>query len=1486
MAGPREGAGPGQAAREQARLGVRGWVRGAGARTAAGARKATPYGILAFLTASALAPVAAPSLGGGPEFTAALNQLGGMGGNYLAEVMTQTAERMRQQGGEGPAGAITEQEWRDALAEALTPRLEATDEAAAELRGEVGRILQAVDAVAVALGDAAQSSDEVREWLAGAVRELASDVRELHWMQGSLSSALAGIQLELAEQSTRQRQQIDLTRRSLVTVTAMRAELLDSLSAAVRSAAVRPDRAEQAGRSTRSGGGGGGGGTGGAGEAGRGGDGGEAGGGGDGGEAGGGVADEEGLAEPSDPAVDDCPYPGLVSFQVEDSQWFVGREALVAEMLGRLAEQRHGTGPLVVVGVSGVGKSSVLQAGLLPAIDRGELAARGSSSWPWMLLTPGAKPLTELAGRIAAMAGVSALTTLAEIRQQPERFGALAALAARAGAPPPTGSGTESPRLVIVVDQFEEIFAAGVDEAERAAFVTALTSAAPALVVLAVRADFYPQCIRLAPLAPQLSGQQLVVGPLRVDDLRRAVLQPAARAGLRLEPGLTDLLLADLGVHPDDGYEPGSLPLLAFALRATWQRRAGDTLTIAGYRATGGIADAVAETAEGIYQALDDESRQALRSTLLRTVTINPADERVVRHPADLRDVDPAVLSRLVQARLVTVDERSVQLSHEALLHAWPRLNQWVAEGRQGLRLHQQLAQATRDWTESGEDESLLYRGARLAAAREWASGRGDLGSDEERFLLAGITLAQHELRTEQRRTRRLRQLVAVLVLLLLTAVTGATGAFLASRSEREQAAQALSRQYAAESAVVEDANLRRSMELAVLAWQASPTTEAHGALLSAQMRQHAGRLDDPGGTSSVAVSPDGRRIATGARTGEVRLWDATTHRQLHVLRAHGEFVSDLAFSPDGRYLASAAIERGLRIWDASTGRLLRTLPAGFASFAWRGDGRVLASLSIPDEGTSVVQWNPADGRELDSFVIGGTPAPSMSFSPDGRRIAIGRGDGGAGLWRMRDGRKLATLPRADGIRPGPGVVAFAPDGLLATSSSLDGQVHFWDGETGRSRGATTPASGRILTSSLAFTPDSRLLIVAGTRSTAQVWSRPEGDWAGSVFTGDGGGALHDIAFSADGRLLAGGYLERQTALWRRGTSWFTGDQTEAMIEVAFHPNGREVAVGGGDGLTEVWTPASGSSTSPVRQGAAVGGVAFAPDGTLATAADDGTIHVVRPDGRRLGVLEQEGIEFADVTFSPDGALLAATSSTPTIPQEGDDTATRYRMWVWDVPTLDHRMDVNLGTLTPFALDFTPDGEWLVLTGTEEAAGPERGAVRLWSRQSLRDQVLLTDREFSLASGDLRDAEILPDSRRLAVGGPDRTIQLWDLASGRQVDSFGTLPDVVRAIAVSPDGRRLATGVAGDGVIRLWDIPGRRLVAALRGHDDDVNGLAFSPDSQTLASVSSDGSAGLWNLRPEVAVQRICQSVSGPLLRGDWTELGVQDLESAPCTGT
>ncbi|HEX8867326.1 MAG TPA: hypothetical protein VF821_16835, partial [Lentzea sp.] len=415
---------------------------------------------------------------------------------------------------------------------------------------------------------------------------------------------------------------------------------------------------------------------------------------------------------------DDPPYQGLLSYGVDDGARFFGRDAMVARLVRLLRRQRF----LAVFGASGSGKSSLLRAGLIPALST-------ATDTAVVLMTPGRDP---------------------EV-------------------PASAGDGD----VVLVVDQFEEVFTHCPDPQRRRAFVDRIAAlvSCPAprtTVVLGIRADFYARCADLPVLAGLLAGANVPVPALTEDELRDVVTKPAGQAGLTVERALMTKILAEASG------QPGVLPLLSHALLETWRQRRGDVLSVTGYEAAGGLAGAIAGTAESLYDSFDADRRDTVRQAFVRLVAFGEGVEdtrrRVPRAELDLPGID-AVLGRLAAARLVVLGEDSVEIAHEALIRAWPRLRQWLTTDRDELRTHRQLSEAAQSWTSLDRDSGALYRGARLAVAREWAArnaGSTALTAVERAFLDASIDLADAERAAAARRSRQLRYLVAALSALLV----------------------------------------------------------------------------------------------------------------------------------------------------------------------------------------------------------------------------------------------------------------------------------------------------------------------------------------------------------------------------------------------------------------------------------------------------------------------------------------------------------------------------------------------------------------------------------------------------------------------------------------------------------------------------------------------------------------------------------------------
>jgi len=1129
--------------------------------------------------------------------------------------------------------------------------------------------------------------------------------------------------------------------------------------------------------------------------------------------------------EEEPPAPGKPPYKGLQRFDEADAELFFGREWLIAKLVGYLRVHRF---LAVIVGASGSGKSSLVRAGLVPALRHGEplidgsLPPEGSQDWTIHIITPTAHPLEMLNG---------------------------------------IWSDDDRHHRLLVIDQFEELFTLCHDEAERKMFVDHLladivpivslgeqgTRAAQiendSTVIITLRADFYAHCAQYPNLREAVAKHQEYIGPMNAEELRRAIEEPARRGGWEFEAGLVDLILRDVGD------EPGALPLLSHALLETWKRRRGHYLTLKGYAESGGVRGAIARTAENLFQKLPTEQQAIARRVFLRLTELGEGTEdtrrraallELIRRPEDTTAVQE-LLGILADARLIILEEKTVEVAHEALIHEWPRLREWLTQDREGLRLHRHLTQAAQEWDELGHDAGALYRGARLAQTNEWADANPDeLNAPEREFLLASQESAARE--GAERESQRQRELQAAQVL----AETQLQAAVHAEQLSR----LAFARELAAAANNNLDVDPERSILLALQAvsvtysidktWLPEAEVALHRAVETSRARLtlhgfHAS-------TGGVTYTPDGTRLAVQSADGMVSVYDAITGKLFFTISSHstaGVVGVSVAVSPDGTRFASSGTDGRARLWDARTGNQLLDIPAHerqIAAVAFSADGKRLATAS--EDGTAkmwdistTVNSGVATGQPLFTLFHKGFVS-GVAFRPDGKRLVTGSEDKTARIWDIESGKELWTLSgHTDAVR----AVACSADGTRLATGSNDATVKIWDALTGKL--VFTLFGHASFVVAVAFDSTGTRLVSAGEDGTAKVWDVTTGQLL-LTLAGHSSGVL-GAAFGPNGTHVATTSRDQTARVWdvspNGGREWLTLCHGDLAVDVAFSPDGNRLATASYDKTAKIWDAETGEELFTLSgHSAAIQAVIFSPDGThLATASSDGTANVWHnATGQRLLTFpiapDFGGVSTHGIAFNPDGRRLAAIDS-------GSLAA------IWDAATGEKLITLKGHSDHINRLAFSPDGAWLA------TASADRTAI-IWD--ALTGQRLLT---FSGHSGIVSGIAFSPDGTRLATTSNDGTAKVWDAATGREVFTLSGHQGPVFGVAFRPDGARLATSSV-DRTVKIWNVsPGQEYSEpiTLYGHSAAVFQVAFSPDGTRLATASRDHTARVYLLQIE-----------------------------------
>ncbi len=1150
------------------------------------------------------------------------------------------------------------------------------------------------------------------------------------------------------------------------------------------------------------------------------------------------------------------PYCGLRPFEPGDHRRFFGREALRQTLCQRVEGAVAGRLPAfqVMAGASGSGKSSLLRAGLLPA------------------LSPERWEITRVR--------VNEAEALERVRS------------ARA---------TPGKHRLLLVDPLDEAFTLLGDDA-RGELLGVLWGVSQdpergVVVLSTLRVDYLGRCaeVRLGAGGPRLdavlfaSESLLLVPGMTAEELREAIERPARQEGLQLERGLTERLVQDVE------RQPGGLPLLAHALERLWQMREGRWLKHSAYQELGGVAGALAQELDRLYLGLSEEERHQLRRLLVELVDVREgampftcqrvAKQRLLPLGEESRRAFEVALGRLVEGRVLVLgggaqgDEVFIEVAHEALLRHWWPLAEWIREDQERRRRRLELRTVAQAWhgqRASAYAEDYLLHGRRLEDAFEFQQAWPDeLDERVHQFINASRERAESQAREARRHQERLQDFARLIV---------------ADKLRKEDPTAAL-------LVLLEVREPEQH-----LAWTQAALEVLQQPIASAVLRGHRGPV------GVAAFSADGTRVVTASRDGTARVWRSDGTGPPVVLEGHGGEVLAAAFSPEGRRVVTASADRTARVWrvegeaapEVFVGHMSEVVAAAFSADGtrvvtasrdgtarvWRSDGtgvsvvlrgheQAVVAASFDSAGERVVTasrdgtarvWR-VDGRGALAVLPHPGDVRAAIFSPDGARVATASVDGAVRVWRA-DGQGEPILLQSDSGFVN--AVAFSPDGGLVASAHADGTVRLWRadgkggwmrlaGHTGEILRVAFSADGRwVLTSSrdgtarvrrsdgagepvdlmghtdevlaASFNLDGERVVTASRDGTARVWRRRGQPQALTLHRR--AGPVQALAFSPRGELLATAHADGTARVWPlRGSAEMVllkGHGAELRM-VAFSPGGERVVTASVDGTARVWR-ADGQGDPVVLQGhtGRVVAAAFSPEGErVVTASWDGTAWVRRADGSGEPVVLQGHTEFLRAAvFSPEGERVVTASD--------DGTA---RVWRADGRGEPVVLRGHMGRVVTAA--FSPGGE-RVVTASDD------GTARVWRADGTGEAVVLRGHEQAVVS-----AEFSPDGARVLTASQDKTVRVWSTDGGGEAV-------VLRGHSARFDfgGTRVVT-TAGDGTVRVWPADGNGEPLVLTGNGERVTGTAISPEGDMLAISSSDGSARVWKLGIDALRERL-----------------------------
>jgi len=1153
-----------------------------------------------------------------------------------------------------------------------------------------------------------------------------------------------------------------------------------------------------------------------------------------------------------------CPYVGLKPFQLEHSAYFYGRQQLTQKLIAELYQRSF----LALVGASGSGKSSVVQAGIMAQLQQGKQLP-GSEQWRICYFRPGEHPLTSLTQHLVSSQeqqnqlegllyqGVEGLVRW--LRSYPE------------------------PMVVLVVDQFEELFTLA-NPIERSQFLELLLGAINyardrVKLIITLRVDFMTHCLDFSELATLLQQASFFVPPnLSEQDYRNVIIKPAESVGLQVESRLVEVLLQEIGTAT------GKLPLLEFVLEQLWEYRQQGTLTLEAYQQQiGGLEGALEKKANAVYENLDPHARDCAQWIFLALTQVgeNIADTSrqiskqdliVGKYPQALVE---RTLQELVKANLVVVDsemtnygeasrsrganqisepedlsefplQTTIEIAHDILIHNWSTLRWWLEQNRNRLQLQRQLEQAARLWQQHHQNSDYLWQGARLAQAEEiYIKETDELSETVQQFIEAGLAQRDAEQRQAQRRLRRAQAAAATISLLGIVAMVVGGLAYWQRQKALINQVETLN---ASAGALYEseqplkglEKSLKAQQQLSNIAFPPKHLPIKIASTLQDLLHRTQARNLLTGHTkavSAVDVSSDGELIASASWDGTIRLWQSNG-KLLTTLKDHQSKVMDVAFHPNGHKLVSASSDGTFKLWDRN-GTLLKTTSTEqqLSKIRFSPDGKSLVTAA--KDGT-ITFWDE-NGNQQEQFVAHEKGVDSIGFSPEGQFLASGSAQSSTVKIWQPDGTLAETLK---GYEAGVGDISFSPNGELLAVTGLSGKIKVHNMDD--SSQFQLPIQEEPVTS-VGFAPDGKTLISGAQAGTINYWALEKNSTSPIKTLTAHQDTVRDVSFFPNPNVMVSASEDQTLRTWQlpQTVKRHQGD----IYSIAVDPKRDRAASAGSNHTIQLWTFQGMVNQKPktVLKGhsKSIKTLSFSSNGDyLASGSADETIKIWHPTQQTTPVqtLKAHNDIVNSVDFSPTGEMLASGSNDGTI-----------RLWHIN-GELHKTLSAHQGGVS--SVDFASHRNHF-------ASGGYDGKIKIWQTDGTLQQVLKAQDSAITAIAFSSDGNLV------ASAGTDHTIQLW--SNGELIKTLAGHRQYITNLSFHPKENILASGSV-DETIKLWNRKTGELLASLEGQGKPIRSVRFSSNGKTLIAGGKEGSLKQWQFDLTALREQGCDHLSHYLL--------------------